>query len=234
MGCGAPTTLRTVNLQPEAGPGPVSVVGDNVWWCAPNGPDTGHVMTSTSVVAYAHIDFSPRQTFVDVTRVCWDMNRTEMGGRKWWQVSVIPEALFQSNGGRLDYVQPNLQGDVAVNGEFLAGDAFMLSTFRSAVHFQRADRDDFVLDSGAQATGTDKATRLRHCLTRVAGGTRLTIHWPDGREMADHTSPIPMPTGVVRVIFQDVAYDSIKGDLSFDEAQRRNSWHVDRIEVVGS
>src|SRR4029453_6473210 len=97
--CGSPDSLRQVDLVGEVGPGPVANVGDVVWWCAPGGDAAkGHVMTSVSGVAYAHIDFSPRQVFSDVSRVCWDMNRTEMGGRKWAQVTVVPESVFQANG----------------------------------------------------------------------------------------------------------------------------------------
>jgi hypothetical protein len=242
MACNAPPSLRDVNLHGATQPGSVDVVGNSVWWCAPGGEATrGHVMTSMSLVAYGHLDFSPSQTFSDVERICWDMNRSELGGRKWAQVSVIPEAQFQANGGNLDYVDPGLQGDVAAAGEHLGPGAFQFFTFRSATRFSNGgpdpsantdDRSIQTLDAFGTAA-TDEATRYRHCLTETAGGVELTI--------ARGTNPAAVrtkaggdfhfPDGPVRVIFQDVTYDSIKGDLPFGEAQRTNTWHWDNVEV---
>jgi hypothetical protein len=230
--CGAPTTLRDVHLHASAGPGTAAAAGDAIWWCAPGGDASrGHVMTSQSLVGYGTIDFSPKQVFHDVTEVCWDMNRTEMGGRKWAQVTIVPEAEYQATGGLLNYVQSNLEGDVGAAGTTMNA-GFMLSTARSATWMQLPNDDDLILDSGAGDTGSDKATRLRHCVSDTAAGVRITIHWPDGREMADATrTGYHLPDGPVRVIFQDATYDSLKGDMSQAQALQTNTWHWDNISI---
>jgi hypothetical protein len=229
MSCGAPTTSRAVHLRGETGPGPVGNAGELVWYCAPGGdPAKGHVMTSTVAVGYAHVDFSPRRAFNNVSRVCWDQNWTDVGGRKWTQVSVVPESLFQANGRRFDYVLPFLQNDVAVNGEHLAGDAFMLAMQSATTQvfvgqgFEWSDFSGFTTD--------DKARRFRQCIVDTGSSVRLELERLNGTEV--RTVPgATLPNGPVRVIFQDVTYDSFKGTLPPDEARRTNTWHWDNITV---
>jgi hypothetical protein len=243
MACGAPPTLRTVNLAPASQPGPISVTGGGAFWCAPNSEAAkGHVMTSTVLTAYGHIDFSPSRSFTNVNRICWDMNRSELGGRKWAQVSIIPEAAFQANGGVLDYVRPNLEGDVAAAGPDLPPGAFLLTTFRSEALMSVGDG----VETGADPTegftqggsfgkpASDRAARYPHCLERTATGTRFTS--TDTSQDPDDPWPVhvglDMPTGPVRVIFQDVTYDSIKGDWEQGGApDNTNTWHWDNITI---
>jgi hypothetical protein len=256
--CGAPPTLRTVHLHGSggySGPGPIATAtGDNAFWCAPGAEAAkGHVMTSTVLTAYGHIDFSPARSFTNVRQICWDMNRSDLGGRKWWQVSIIPEAAFQANGGHLDYVRPNLEGDgnVAGGSHVLPLNAFQLSTFRTENVFSRGDGVKASAGSegadlswaGGEAfwkPASDRANRYRHCLTESAAGVTLTM--VDHRGTADPSDDDPwtqnmgtnfhIPQGAVRVIFQDVTYDSIKGDFERGGAPlNTNTWHVDNILI---
>jgi hypothetical protein len=227
--CGAPTTLRDVALIGETEPGPVESAGDLVWWCAPgDDPTKGHMMTSTSLVAYGHVDFSPRRVFEEVDRVCWDQNWTEMGGRKWTQVAVVPEDTFQANGGRMEYVTQDLEADVAVNGLPITGDAWILSMLRASTKVQVGEQvthDDYV---GFQTT--DKARRFKHCaIDQGDGNVRLELEREDGTDV--RIAPGSFPDGPVRVIFQDATYDSIKGTLSSDAAQQTNTWHWDNVLI---
>jgi hypothetical protein len=241
MACSAPPTLRVVELVGASPPGPISVAGGGAFWCAPGAdPAKGHVMTSTELTAYGHIDFSPSRSFTNVNRVCWDMNRSDLGGRKWAQVSIIPEAAFQAAGGVLDYVRPNLEGDVAAAGPDLPVGAFQLSTFRSETLFSVGDGNeagndptDQILDMFAKPP-SDRANRYRHCLERTATGTRLVVvdHTKSPPDPWTNTTQLDMPTGPVRVIFQDVTYDSIKGDFHMGgDPDTTNTWHWDNVLV---
>ena len=72
-------------------------------------------MTSLNTLGYGIASFSPRQVFEDVSRVCWTQNLTDLGGRKWTQMLVVPEETFQANGLRMDYVSPGF-GDEGTPG----------------------------------------------------------------------------------------------------------------------
>lgn len=255
MGCAPPPSLRNVQLVGAAGPGAITEVDSHgrpisglAFWCAPgDDPARGHLMTSTTLTAYGHIDFSPRQVFTNVQRVCWSMNRSELGGGKWAQVSIIPLGAFNANEGALDYVKPALENDVAAAGPVLPVGAFQLETFRSAVLFAVGDGARSQNDLNAQsldAFGTpasDRATRYQHCLVDTPGGAYLQIGNDDPiyqRRLVNgqwvNDTRFRFPTGPVRVIFQDVTYDSLKRDFSHAEALRTNTWHWDdiRIEVA--
>ena len=52
-----------------------------------------HVMTSMGDVdGYSIVWFSPRTEFsrATVRTVAWDVNVTDLGGRQWWEVSIVP------------------------------------------------------------------------------------------------------------------------------------------------
>ncbi len=233
MACQAPTTLRDVNLVGAGGPGGPEVAGDMIWFCAPGGDATkGHVMTSTALLGYGQIDFSPKQSFADVEKVCWDQNWTENGGRKWTQVTIIPEALFQSNGGRLDYVSKDLQEDVAVGGLRLTGTAWMLTMLRASTGVQIGQTDVYANVSGFRTD--DKARRFHQCAIDQGDGTvRLELERLDGTTEI-RIAPGSFPDGPARVILQDVTYDSFKGDLGAAGSLETNTWHWDNIQVLAN
>jgi hypothetical protein len=221
--------LRDVNLVGATDPGPPQNAGDLIWRCAPGGDTTkAHMMTSTSLVAYGHVDFSPRQKFENVNRVCWDQNWTEMGGRKWTQVTIVPEDLFQANNGRMEYVTQALQSDVAVNGLKVTGNAWMLEMLRASTTVQVGQEVTYQNDLGFQTT--DKARRFRQCAIDQGDGTvRLELERENGTEV--RIAPGSFPTGPARVIFQDVTYDSLKGSIPSDQAMQTNTWHWDNIQI---
>ena len=76
--CGDPTTTRSLTAARE----------ENQFYTCRD-----HLMTSVGHVApYSVAWFSPRQTFRsdDVSRVAWDVNVTDMLGRQWWEVAIVP------------------------------------------------------------------------------------------------------------------------------------------------
>jgi hypothetical protein len=81
---------------------------------------------------------------------------------------------------------------------------------------------------------SDRANRYRHCLERTATGTRLVVidHTQSPPDPWTNVTNLDMPTGAVRVIFQDVTYDSIKGDFHMGgDPDNTNTWHWDNILV---
>ena len=49
-------------------------------------------MTALDTGSIATLSFSPKQTFNNVTRVCWDQNMNNLGEGKWINVFVVPAA----------------------------------------------------------------------------------------------------------------------------------------------
>ena len=53
------------------------------WHCAPAGADSGHVMTAMGDIdGYTILSFARMSSSRDFSRVCWDVNLTDLGGRK--------------------------------------------------------------------------------------------------------------------------------------------------------
>ena len=96
MACSGPAERRNVHLHPGMGPiTPTQVASQTgksqmFWWCAPGDDATkGHMMTATNGPGYQIAYFSPKQTFTNVSRVCWDQNATTMDS-KWTNVVIVP------------------------------------------------------------------------------------------------------------------------------------------------
>jgi hypothetical protein len=195
------------------------------YWC-PNGG--GHMMTTYNTTGYAHLDFTPRQAFTDITRVCWDANATNLGNRKWLQVAIVPEALYQANGQRLDYISPMFNPGPGFWGVDLAGGVFLYSDMQGRAHVHQ--------NGGASnwwqwdPTISDKATRWETCITDLG----------DGRVQIDQDRPTPrrftlagsFPAGAVRVIWQDVSYNPDKAvGESPPAAPDPYTWHWDNLQI---
>jgi hypothetical protein len=60
LACGPPTETRTIHLREPV---------EQVYWCGPKGPESGHIMTATPFTGYGILTFSPRQSFTDITKV---------------------------------------------------------------------------------------------------------------------------------------------------------------------
>jgi hypothetical protein len=53
-----------------------------------------HLMTSVNTEGYVRVWFSPKQTFHNVSKVCWDQNISDLGGGKWTIVSFLTAAEY--------------------------------------------------------------------------------------------------------------------------------------------
>jgi len=214
--CGAPTTTRTIHA---------SAPTEAIYYCAPAGPATGHIMTSMDTVAYGEVSFSPNQVFTGLDRVCWDQNRTDLGSRKWTQMTVVPEATFQANGGRLDYGNPMFADGPTKDRLRVTGETFMLELLRTAtITF----RDENVIDSDYSIfTTSDKARRFRTCVTDQENGT-VRIELELESTTAVRVQQGAFPNGPARVIFQDASYDPPKDVPATPDPF---TWHWDNIVI---
>jgi hypothetical protein len=219
MSCGAPETQRTVHAANHA---------EMFWWCAPGGdPTKGHIMTSMNTLGYSIVSFAPRQVFNNVSRVCWDQNLTDLGGRKWTMMLVVPESEYQSHGGRLDYVVPGF-GDPGGPG----GNQLIPSTNALGVKVMKGTMTTYSGRSELGGTGalfqvTDKAKRYRHCADDLGNGQIRVTQERDGGTRSWNL-PGRFPDGPARVIFEDDNYDPPK-----DAPPVANpfTWHWDNITI---
>jgi hypothetical protein len=206
------------------------------WHCAPTGPDSGHVMVGINTSGYAITGFTPKQSFNNLRSVCWDQNLTDLGGGKWFTVTIVPHATFISHPNtnpraaqegegpfRLDYTLPEFDADNAPGDFNLQNQPrWQFKLFRNELRaFDRVSGTGDWGTSGGFVAGGDRATRYRHCLTENAAGDVVLTQ--NGQSWNTGTS---FPTGEVHVIFADDTYDADKhGGTGL------YTWHVDNIEI---
>jgi hypothetical protein len=233
MACGAPTTQREVD--PD-------IHNENFWWCAPGGPDTGHVMAAMNTSGYSISGFTPQQAFTDIHSICWDQNLTDLGGGKWMVISIVPadvlvthpntnpRAVAEGEGPyRLDYTLPEFDADNGP-GDFnlQRQQRFQFKLFRDTLSlfnrlgsYSAGGASDFGTTGGFIA-GTDVATRYPMCLTEDANGlivlTQNGHSWQTGMRFPDVPS---------YVIWADDTYNADKhGGTGL------YTWHFDNIAVT--
>jgi hypothetical protein len=221
------------------------------WWCAPGGPDTGHVMTSVQTEGYAQVLFAPNQTFSNVRKICWDQSMKSLP-RKWTQVVVIPEALYQANNRVLHYVSPEVLPFPAIDGIppgpmsqgpnghqapalYSQWDAYVLTFTNGSLDTHSRQGRQMYFNAIGSATG---APRYRQCLTDNENGTVTYVNempnawFSDGKQTRNPiTMPGSLPNGTVRVIFEDDIYDSFKTDAGNPTTQQLGTWHWDNIRI---
>jgi hypothetical protein len=225
MSCGGPDTVRTLDVRnPDT--------SQYFWYCAPGGdPANGHVMTGFDTTGYAVMSFSPKQSFTNVHKVCWDLNATEEGGGKWTNLMIVAEADYQMHAPRLDYVTNGFNDEGGLGGPNLQDGehptpVWGIKDFRGS-QLQFIGDDAPFVDFTAHTT-TDKAARYQHCVqNNPAGGADLSVDRPEGGTSHYHL-PVAIPSGAVRVIFQDDMYDPVKRDL-YDPSHV--TWHWDNILI---
>lgn len=235
MACQGPTTTRTVSISNHS---------NLFWWCAPgNDPTKGHIMIGLDTSGYSIVSIAPKPVFTEVSEVCWDINRTDLGGGKWFNVLIVPESLYLQHPNlnptraqelegpyRLDYTSPGFNADNAP-GDFnlQGGPTFGLKMFRTELHLWTNNASDEFVWSGGDGwvAGDDKATRYKHCM-KDNGNNTITITQASANG-TDTTvvNNASMPNGRVKIIFQNDDYDTVKhgGREGF------KTWHLDNIII---
>ncbi|MEL6984774.1 MAG: hypothetical protein AAFO29_20265, partial [Actinomycetota bacterium] len=235
--CGTPDTTRTISWpDPPGNDTPVAVTepGEVAYWCAPGGEGSGHLMTAFNTGGYAHLDFSPRQLFSDVRRVCFDINTTNLGNRQWAQVVIVDADLAAEVAPRLDWTHPHFrnQGPASWGLEITEGVFIFMSIQGGA---------EVMTGGGASAKGngkdlsvSDPKKRTTTCLTdRGSGEIEVSQErWSGTVDVS--TLPGAFPRGDVRVIFQDVTYNAQKAVNESPPAFDGFTWHWDNLFVSSS
>jgi hypothetical protein len=200
------------------------------YYCMPEGnQDKGHVMTTVNTEGYVTVWFSPKQTFRNVSKVCWDQNITDLGGGKWTVVNFLTPAEYAGKTD-LGYTSPDFPmggGPSSPQGPAANG----VKVFRGAM----SSYTNKQFHEGARGvTVSDKAARYKHCVIDNGNGTlTTTIAQPNGRTVARKITG-KIPDGDIRVQFGD---DNYNPDKHFDtrgaepNSTGRYTWHWDNIEV---
>jgi hypothetical protein len=192
-------------------------------------PGKGHLMTSVNTEGYVTVWFSPKQTFENVSGVCWDQNITDLGGGKWTIVNFLtaPEYAGKTD---LAYTSPDFPksgGASSTQGSAANGVKF----FRGGMN----SYTDGKMHGGARGvTVSDKAARYKHCVFDNGNGTlTTTTAQPNGRTISRVVSG-SIPHGDIRLEFAD---DSYNPDKHFDakgvppNSSDLYTWHWDNIKI---
>lgn len=217
--CGPPDPGRTIQNPTKMGkvyyPG---MRGGAVYWC------NQHLMTAFNSDHYAQVDFSPKRVFTDVSRVCWDQNRTDLGKRQWTQMVIVPESVYQANDQRMDYVAERVADGPGMFGLTVPNNAFLLEFTDGGTITQVGSQTD--IDAYDNWTTTDKAKRYTICVTDRRNGTvRIELEHDNGVQVRVQDGSFPL--GPARVIFQDDTYNADK-EIGVPNSY---TWHWDNIVV---
>jgi hypothetical protein len=232
--CGGPFTTRTISWPDPEGPDLRTTTidpGETVYWCAPGGEGTGHLMTTFHTKGYAHLDFSPRKTFVDVRQVCYDANATNLGNRQWHQVVVVDAGLAAEVAPRLDWTKPSF----LENGPGSAG----LHPTEGVFLFTTTLGGASVLSNGTvegKGSKTDKSVadtkkRVTTCLIDRGDGQIEITQERWGGAVDVTVLPGSFPPGEVRVVFQDLSYNPDKAINETAPLFAGYTWHWDNLFV---
>jgi hypothetical protein len=171
------------------------------YWCRE------HLMTTFNTNHYAQVDFAPKQVFDDVTRVCWNQNRTDLGSRHWTQLVVVPLETFEANNGRFDYVasrfSPEGPGKYGIHA---TDETLLVEIGRGDPRVQVGQRVDD--GPGGWDAGSDKATRYQICVEDTGRDLQITFETDGSPDVYQRNGRIP--AGPVKVILQQDLYNPDK------------------------
>jgi hypothetical protein len=205
MNCGPPDTQRVVHAVPQH---------EAFWHCKE------HFMTSMGDIdGYSIVGFSPKRSFGNATRVCWDVNLTDLLRRKWVSVHLIPASAWTGN---FAYLEPTL-GDVDDTTVQFPEGSLNWSNFNDESTFFVGRSQ--VWDGLQFNSGDDKMTRFEHCLKDNRNGTvTFRQERPNGRSVqATFRGSFPQQ---FRLALLDHSYTPTK-----DGTPIGFTWHWDNIVV---
>jgi len=221
--CHGPDTYRTVTGGQSA-PDFMDVSNtDLIWYCAPGSdPAKGHMMTALDTADIATLSFSPKQTFNNVSKVCWDQNMNDLGEAKWVNVFVVPASDVANNGGNLNYAATKSLPFGGISQMLPAG-AYDFTWLRGTTF---VNGNEMMWASNSHGIAATSPPRFQICLQN--NGQQLVVHRPDGTTDTLNTGQ-SFPTGTVKVIMQDASYNPVKHNGMADHL----TWHWDNITIAG-
>jgi hypothetical protein len=198
--------------------------------CTPDGnQDKGHVMTTVNTDGYVTVWFSPKQTFRNVSKVCWDQNITDLGGGKWTIVNFLTPAEYIGKSD-LGYTSP----DFPKNGGASSPQGAAANGVKVFKGFMNSYTNGQFHGGVRGITVSDKAARYQHCLMDNGNGTlTTTIAQPNGRTVTRRVSG-RIPDGDIRVQFGDDSYNPDKHFNMNGVAENSTglyTWHWDNIQI---
>jgi hypothetical protein len=229
--CGSPDTQRPIRRDRWQ---------DSFYMCK------DHMMTSVGETSgYSLAWFTPKQSFTDETKVSWDVNVTDLGGRQWWEVMIYPE----SDGDRYSIAAESVDGTeclVCTTEDWIAKTANILpygpgsivvGTGPAAledphIHF---DGGENLYTGGTKICSAGKATWFRDSGACDSKKTRLTFSMTDNQNGTitvnyggafTQTITGSFPNEPWRVVFKDHNYTPDK-----DGTPIGHTWHWDNIIV---
>lgn len=220
--CHGPDTYRTIQGG-QAATGYMDVSKTGLVYHCGGAVANGHMMTALSTPGIAILAFSPKATFTDITKVCWDQNMNNLGGGKWANVLVVPAQDVTARGGNLTYTAAlaNGIGDPQFRQPPPAN-AYDFTWLTGTIYSQGQEVAWKSYVPGGMAASS--APRFRICL-QDRGGT-IVIQRPD-QTVDTYRVGARFPAGPVRVIWQDASYDPDKHGGSVNTL----TWHWDQLEI---
>lgn len=237
--CHGPTTYRTITPRVRIAENFLTVLPEDgyAWWCNPNGDiANGHMMTALDTGSIATLSFSPKQTFSNVHKVCYDQNMNNLGEGKWLNLFVVQASDVLSHGGNMNYAARSALPFGGVT-QMLPPGAVDFTWLRGSTEFSRIDSNGNYIQTmdfwssqdppagGPSTHGMDYSPASRYTICLNSGGD-MVIERPDG---TTDTRAIgaTFPAGDVKVIFQDASYNPTKHNGS----ENHVTWHWDNIIV---
>ncbi len=238
--CGAPTTYRTIT-------------GNNTWqnhnyWCPNAG---GHFMTALNNSSYVSFGFTPRgennraKIFPpSANKICFDVNITGMGNRRWWDLVVVSEQTYLSNvfrtnvsglpGGAITneptliYFDPGHQMSgitVGQNAEYIFVDS------EGSRHVASGSQWVYQNHEVRNRNITDKATRYKTCFKDNGNNTVSMIQdRPGGTTHTTVMTNQSFPKTNKVFIIQDKTYNADKAENP-SRVENGYTWHWDSIVI---
>jgi hypothetical protein len=190
-------------------------------------------MTAVDTVGIATLSFTPKQTFNNVHKVCWDQNMNNLGEGKWMNFFVAPASDVAAHGGNINYAAGS---GLAFGGidQMLPPGAFDFTWLRGSVSAHNIGGDgayNVIFDEWGSTDANMELTsapRHRICIEDLENGTlRYSVYQTATASVQTYTSVGALPNGEVKVIWQDASYNPTKHNGSGTTL----TWHWDNLEV---
>ncbi|MEM8922081.1 MAG: hypothetical protein AAGD35_01170 [Actinomycetota bacterium] len=228
--CGPPEEKRIITRGNRAN----GFNDDWIYRCVPGGnTDLAHIMTSIGDTSgYSIGGFAPKQSFSGVTEVRWDVNITEMGGRQFPEVKIMPASSvdFQDLPCAVEW----LPCDTSTHGQLgSVGVSFMNhQMWINGGSGEQSLSDHWGrewLYPGDPAVDSIRTRRTHFFRDNGDGTLTFGIETEDG-SFHEVSAPGRFPSGPVRVVFADHNYTPTKDDIA--PREMTFSWHWDDIMVI--